>query len=41
MFVAMFLGYNQYWLGGFKVFVVLCPGATECSTSSVSGLKAS
>ena len=41
MFVAVFLGYNQYWPGGFMFFVVLCPGAPEGSTSSGSGFKAS
>ena len=43
MFVAVFLGYNQteYWPGGFMVFVVLCTGALEGSTSSGSGFKAS
>ena len=32
---------NQYWLGGFMVFVVLCPGTPEGSTGSGSGFKAS
>ena len=27
LFVAECLGYNQYWLGGFMVFVFFCPGA--------------
>ena len=27
MFVAVFVGYNQYWQDGFMVFVVLCSGA--------------
>ena len=39
--VAVFLGYNQYWPGGFMVFVVLCPGAPEGATGSGSGFKAS
>ena len=25
LFVAVFLGYNQYWPGGFMFFVVLYP----------------
>ena len=29
--MAVFLGYYQYWPGGFTVFVVLCPGAWEGS----------
>ena len=41
MFVAAFLDYNQYWPGGFMIFVVLCPGAPEGSTGSGSGFKAS
>ena len=32
---------NQYWPGGFVVFVVLCPGTPEGSTGSDSGFKAS
>ena len=32
---------NQYWPGGFMVFVVLCPGTPEGSTGSGSGFKAS
>ena len=32
---------NQYWPGGFVVFVVLCPGTHEGSTGSGSGFKAS
>ena len=32
---------NQYWPGGFVVFVVLCPGTPEGSTGSGSGFKAS
>ena len=32
---------NQYWPGGFIVFVVLCPGTPEGSTGSGSGFKAS
>ena len=31
----------QYWPGGFKLFVVLCPGTPEGSTGSGSGFKAS
>ena len=41
LFKAVFLGYNQYWSGGFMVFVVLCPGAPEGSTGSGSDFKAS
>ena len=40
MFVAVFLGYKQYGLGGFMVFVVLCLGAPGGSISSGSGFKA-
>ena len=36
MFVAVFLGYNQYRPGG---FMVLCRRAPEGSTGSGSGLK--
>ena len=32
---------NQYWLGEFLVFVVLCPRTPEGSTGSGSGFKAS
>ena len=32
LFVAVFLGYNQYWPDEFMVYVVLCPGAPEGST---------
>ena len=39
LFVAVFLGYNQYWPGGFMVFVVLCPGAPEGSPAVVLDLK--
>ena len=39
--MTVFLVYNQYWPGGFMFFVVLCPGATEGSTVSGSGFKAS
>ena len=39
LFVAVFLGYNQYWPGGFMVFVVLCPGAPEGSPTVVLVLK--
>ena len=38
MVVAMFIGYNQYWPGG---FMVICRGAPEGSTSNGSGFKAS
>ena len=38
---AVFLGYNHYWPDEFMVFVVLCPGASESSTGSGSGFKAS
>ena len=31
----------QYWLGGFMLFVVLCPGTPEGSIGSGSGFKAS
>ena len=41
LFVAMFLGYNQFWPGGFMLFVVLCPVEPEGSTGSGSGFKAS
>ena len=41
LFVAMFLGYNQYWPDEFMVFVALSPGAPEGSTGSGSGFKAS
>ena len=37
--MAVFLCYNQYWPGGFTVFVVLCPGAPEGSPSVVLVLK--
>ena len=30
----------QYWLGGFMLFVVLCPGTPGGSTGSGSGFKA-
>ena len=36
VFVTVFLGYNQYWPGGFMVLWLLCPGA-----GSGSGIKAS
>ena len=32
---------DQYWPGGFMLFVVLCPGTPEGSTGSGSGFKAS
>ena len=39
--MAVFLGYNQYWLGGVNGFVVvLCPGTPEVSIGSGSGFKA-
>ena len=41
MFVAVFLGYNNYWLRGLMIFVVLCPGTPEGSTSSSSCSRAS
>ena len=41
MFVAVFLGYNQYWSGGFMVLWFSCPGTPEGSTGSGSGFKAS
>ena len=37
----MFLGYDQYRPGGFVLFVVLCPAASEGSTGSGSGFKGS
>ena len=40
LFVAVFLGFNQYWPGESMVFVVLRPGAPEGSTGSGSGFKA-
>ena len=40
-FVAVFLGYNQYWSGGFMVLWFLCPGTPEGSIGSGSGFKAS
>ena len=40
-FVAVFLGYNQYWPGGFMGLWFLCPGTPEGSTGSCSGFKAS
>ena len=42
LFVAVFLGYNQCWPGGFMVlWIFLCPGAPEGSTGSGSDFKAS
>ena len=41
MFVAVFLGFNQYWPGGFVFFAVSCQRAPEGSTSSGSDIKAS
>ena len=41
IFVAVFLGYYQYWPGGFTVLCFLCPGTPEGSTGSSSGFKAS
>ena len=40
-FVTVFLDYNQCLPGGIMVFVVLCPGAPEGSTSSGYGFKVS
>ena len=40
-FVAVFLGYNQYWPGDFLVLYFLCPGTPKGSTGSDSGFKAS
>ena len=37
--LAVFLGYNQYWPGGFMGLCFLCPGTPEGSTSCGSGLK--
>ena len=34
LFVAMFLGYNQYWPVGSMIFVELCLGAHKGSTGS-------
>ena len=39
LFVALFLGYNQYWPDGLMVFVILCPGAPEGSPAVVLVLK--
>ena len=39
LFVTVFLGYNQYWPGGFMFFVVLCPGAPEGSPAVALFLK--
>ena len=41
VFCGRVLWLNQYWPGGFMVFVVLCPGTPEGSTGSGSGFKAS
>ena len=44
VFVAVFLGYNQYWPGGLMVLLGgggVCPGTPEGSTGSGSGFKAS
>ena len=40
-YLWLFLGCNQYWVGGFMVFAILCPGAPESSTGNGSGFKAS
>ena len=40
MFVVVFLGYNQYWLGGFMVLLCLCPGAPTGAAGSGSGFNA-
>ena len=37
LFVALFLGYIQYWAGVFIFFVVLCPGASERSLAMAMG----
>ena len=42
LFVAVFLGYNQYWSGGFMVFVGgggVCPGASDRSSAVILVLK--
>ena len=39
LFVAVFLGYNQYWPDEFMVFVVLCPGAPDGSKAVVLVIK--
>ena len=39
LFVVVFLGFNQYWSGGFMVFVVLSPGAPKGSPAVVLVLK--
>ena len=41
LFLAMFLGYNQYWPGGFMGLWILCPGASGGSTDSGSDFNAS
>ena len=42
LFVAVFLGYNQYWPDGFMVlWCFLCAGAPEDITGSGPGFKAS
>ena len=40
-FVTVFLGYYQYWPGGFMGLWFLCPGTPKSSTGSGSGFKAS
>ena len=41
LLVAVFLGYNQYWSGGFMGFCFLCIRTPESSTGSGSDFKAS
>ena len=41
IFVAVFLGYNQYWPDEFIVLWFLCPGTPGGSTGSGSGFKVS
>ena len=38
-FVAVFLGYNKYWPGGFIVLCSLCPGTPKSSTGCGSDQK--
>ena len=39
IFVAVLLGYSQYWPGGCMVLWFICPGTPEGSTCSGSGFK--
>ena len=39
IFVAVLLGYSQYWPGGCMVLWFICPGTPEGSTGSGSGFK--